>query len=103
MKKNLYKEKTDRYSVKLEKEEPELYQVMLLQDDFTTMEFVLQTLERFFYMERQKAAEVMLEAKQEGQAVCGLFTKDVAATKIAEVRDFAMRHEFPLVLCMEAA
>lgn len=103
MKRPLRKENTDEYSVKLEVEEPGFYHVVLLKDEFTTMEFVLNTLEKFFNMDRRNAAEVMLRAQQEGRAVCGLFTKDVAATKIAEVREFAMSHEFPLVCSMEAA
>lgn len=103
MKRPVYKEKTGEYSVKLEYGEPGLYHVVLLRDEFTTMEFVLNTLEKFFNMDRRSAVEVLQKVQVEGQAVCGLYTKDVAATKIAEVKEFAIRHEFPLVCSMEAA
>ncbi len=103
MKRPLYKEKTEENSVKLELGEPGFYHVVLVRDEFTTMEFVLNTLEKFFNMDRRHAVEVMLRAQEEGQAVCGLFTKDVAATKIAEVSEYAIKHEFPLVCSMEAA
>lgn len=102
MKRPVYKEKTGEYSVKLEYGEPGFYHVVLLKDEFTTMEFVLNTLEKFFNMDRRSAVEVMQRVQEEGQAVCGLYTKDVAATKIAEVKEFAMKHEFPLVCSMEA-
>lgn len=103
MKKSLYKVKTAEYGVKLKDEEPALYQVRLHNDEFTPMEFVLGVLERFFHMDRRTAVKMMLIAQQQGSAVCGFFSKDVAATKITDVKDYATSKEFPLVCSMEAA
>jgi ATP-dependent Clp protease adaptor protein ClpS len=103
MKRSLHKEKTDGFSVKLEIEEPVLYKVMLVNDDFTAMDFIVRVLEKFFNMDRRNASEIMTQARLTGSAVCGLFTKDIAETKIEEVKDYAVRHEFPLICSMEAA
>lgn len=103
MKRSLYKDKTSDFSVKLKDEEPALYRVSLQSDDFTPMEIVIGVLEKFFHKDRREAAEMMLIAQQQGSADCGLYTKDVAATKIAEVREFAISKEVPLVCSMEAA
>ncbi len=82
--------------------EPDLYQVVIHNDDFTPMEFVMDILERFFFLNRRKAAEIMLEAHTKGSATFGSFSKDVAETKIQEVTEHANTHEHPLVLSMEA-
>jgi len=103
MKRSLYKDKTSGFSVKLNNEGPALYRVSLQRDDFTPMEFVLGMLEKFFNMDRREAADVMLTAQEQGSADCGLYTKDVAETKIAEVTEYALNKECPLVCSMEAA
>ncbi|HTM63497.1 MAG TPA: ATP-dependent Clp protease adapter ClpS [Gammaproteobacteria bacterium] len=84
-------------------EEPGLYQIVLHNDDFTTMEFVMEILEKIFFMDRRKAAEVMMEAHQGGKAVCGVFTKDIAESKIEQVSELAKKEEHPLFCSMEAA
>jgi ATP-dependent Clp protease adaptor protein ClpS len=103
MKNELNKVKTAELVTKREEEEPALYRVMLHHDEFTPMEYVLAMLERFFNLTRRDAAEVKLAAQKQGRAVCGLFSKDVAATKISDVEDDAASKEFPLMCSMEAA
>ena len=80
---------------------PPMYKVVLLNDDFTPMDFVVIVLERFFYMGREQATQVMLKIHTEGRGICGTFTRDVAATKVSQVRDYARTHEHPLQCVME--
>ena len=80
-----------------------LYQVFIENDDFTPMEFVMAVLEKFFYMSREKAARVMLEAHTLGKSVCGSYSRDIAETKILEVVEYTRKHEHPLMCGMEAA
>ncbi len=91
--------------VKIEEEvklkEPELYKVIMHNDDFTPMEFVVAVLELFFYMDRAKAVSVMYEVHTKGKAECGVFTKDVAETKMEQVVNYARRHEHPLLCSIE--
>jgi ATP-dependent Clp protease adaptor protein ClpS len=82
---------------------PPLYKVILLNDDYTPMEFVVHVLEHFFHMNREKATQVMLHVHTRGMGVCGLFTKDVAETKVAQVNDFARENQHPLLCTMEEA
>lgn len=82
--------------------EPPLYQVHVHNDDFTPMEFVVGVLESFFYMTRCRAALVMYEARLKGKAVCGVFAKDLAETKVNQIIDYARLHEHPLICSMEA-
>ena len=82
-------------------ERPPLYKVMLLNDDFTTMEFVIHVLERFFGLNHAQAFEVMLTVHKKGLAVVGVFSFEVAETKVAQVMDFARRHQHPLQCTME--
>ena len=82
---------------------PPLYKVLLLNDDYTPMEFVVQVLETFFSMDREKATQVMLHVHTKGQAVCGVFTRDVAETKVTLVNDFSRNHQHPLLCAMEEA
>lgn len=77
------------------------YKVILLNDDYTPMDFVVEVLEEFFYMDYVSAVEVMLEVHHKGVGVCGIFTRDVAETKVALVNDFAKQHEHPLLCKME--
>jgi ATP-dependent Clp protease adaptor protein ClpS len=82
--------------------EPVMYQVTMHNDDFTPMEFVVAVLEMFFYMDRSRATNTMYEVHTTGKAVCGVFSKDVAETKVGQVVDFARRHEHPLLCSIEA-
>ena len=82
---------------------PPLYKVILLNDDYTPMEFVVEILEMFFGMSRQKATQIMLHVHTRGMGVCGVFTRDVAETKVAQVNDYSQRHEHPLLCTMEEA
>ncbi len=80
---------------------PSLYRVLLLNDDYTPMEFVVYVLERFFNKSREDATRIMLHVHQHGVGVCGLFTYEVAETKVAQVVDAARRHQHPLQCTME--
>ncbi len=80
---------------------PNLYRVLLLNDDYTPMEFVVHVLERFFNKNRDEATQVMLHVHQHGVGECGIFTYEVAETKVTQVMDFARRHQHPLQCVME--
>jgi len=80
-----------------------MYRVVLLNDDYTPMEFVILVLQKFFKMGREKATQVMLRVHQEGKGVCGLFPRDIAATKVEQVCSFARQHQHPLQCVMEEA
>lgn len=80
---------------------PPLYKVMLLNDDFTPMEFVVHVLERFFGLNHAQAFEIMLTVHKKGLAVVGVFSHEIAETKVAQVMDFARRHQHPLQCTME--
>lgn len=93
----------ERHKEGLNDVEPSLYKVVLVNDDYTPMEFVLNVLQKFFYMDRQKAAAVMFEAHQTGTALAGIFSRDVAEAKVSEVIDYATTYQHPLNCSMEAA
>ena len=80
---------------------PSLYRVMLLNDDYTPMEFVVFVLERFFGKSREEATRIMLHVHQKGVGLCGVYTYEVAETKVAQVLDMAQRNEHPLQCVME--
>lgn len=80
---------------------PSMYRVLLLNDDFTPMDFVVHVLERFFSKNRQEATEIMLQVHRRGVGVCGVFTYEVAETKVGLVIDYARKHEHPLQCTME--
>ena len=82
-------------------ERPPLYKVMILNDDYTPMEFVVHVLERFFGMSSAQAFEIMLTVHKKGLAVVGVFSHEIAETKVTQVMDFARRHEHPLQCTME--
>lgn len=82
-------------------ERPPLYQVVLLNDDFTPMDFVIVVLETFFNMERERATQVMLHVHTRGKGVCGVFTREVAETKVTQVNEFSRSHQHPLLCTME--
>ena len=86
---------------KAKTERPPLYKVMLLNDDYTPMEFVIHILERFFNKNRQEATDIMLHVHRRGVGVCGIFTYEVAETKVAQVMDFARTNEQPLQCTLE--
>ena len=81
---------------------PPLYKVVLLNDDFTPMEFVVEVLQVFFGMNREKATQVMLAVHTVGKATCGIFPRDIAETKSAQVNQFAQENQHPLVSEIEA-
>jgi ATP-dependent Clp protease adaptor protein ClpS len=80
---------------------PSLYKVLLLNDDYTPMEFVVHILERIFGKNRDEAVQIMLHVHRHGVGICGVFTFEVAETKVAQVIEFARRHEHPLQCTME--
>ncbi len=86
-----------------ELKQPPLYRVVLLNDDYTPMEFVVEVLERFFAMDRSKATQVMLHVHTRGKGVCGVFSRDVAETKVEQVNTYSRQHHHPLLCVMEEA
>jgi len=80
---------------------PQLYKVLLLNDDYTPMEFVVHVLERFFNKGREEATRIMLHVHHNGVGMCGVFTYEVAETKVTHVMDFARKHQHPLQCVME--
>ena len=76
---------------------PRRYQVILLNDDYTPMEFVLELIEKFFSKDRQTATRIMLMIHNEGKGVCGIYTQDIAETKAALVNKYSMQHQHPLL------
>lgn len=82
---------------------PPLYKVVLLNDDYTPMEFVVHVLEYFFHMGREKATQVMLHVHTRGKGVCGVYSADIAETKVNQVNRYAREHQHPLLCSMEEA
>ncbi|MCK9539962.1 ATP-dependent Clp protease adapter ClpS [Dokdonella sp.] len=82
---------------------PPLYQVILLNDDFTPMDFVITVLETFFGLDRERATQIMLHVHTRGRGVCGVFTREVAETKVTQVNEFSRVHQHPLLCTMEKA
>ena len=80
---------------------PPLYRVVLINDDFTPMEFVVDILESIFGMERTRATQVMLEVHTKGKGICGVFNYEIAETKVAQVTSIADQHQHPLLCAME--
>lgn len=80
---------------------PRMFKVMVLNDDYTPMDFVVMVLQKFFGMDRERATRVMLQVHREGSGVCGVYPKDVAATKVEQVSAFARQHQHPLACVME--
>jgi ATP-dependent Clp protease adaptor protein ClpS len=80
---------------------PPFYKVILLNDDFTPMDFVVIVLQQFFALDRERATQVMLQVHKLGRGICGIYAKDVAATKVQQVTDFARQHQHPLQCVME--
>ncbi|HUL12114.1 MAG TPA: ATP-dependent Clp protease adapter ClpS [Methylococcaceae bacterium] len=82
---------------------PPLYKVILLNDDFTPMDFVVLVLKNFFGMSEEQATQVMLHVHTRGIGICGVFSKDVAETKVRLVNDYSRKHQHPLLCTMEEA
>jgi len=80
---------------------PSMFKVIVLNDDYTPMEFVVIVLQKFFSMSREKATQVMLKVHREGMGVCGLYPKDIAITKVEQVASYAKKHQHPLQCVME--
>lgn len=99
-------ERRDGYELAVEEARPELkppplYRVVLINDDFTPMEFVVDILESVFAMERTRATQVMLEVHTKGKGICGVFSYEIAETKVAQVMNVAKQHQHPLLCTME--
>ena len=86
---------------KIEVKKPSFYQVIIMNDDYTPMEFVILVLERFFKKSRAEATQIMLHVHQKGMGVCGLFPYEIAETKVVQVMDFAKINQHPLQCTME--
>jgi ATP-dependent Clp protease adaptor protein ClpS len=80
---------------------PPLYRVVLLNDDYTPMEFVVEVLQKIFSLDRTTATRIMLEVHTKGKGVCGVFTYEIAETKVAQVTGLAQQHQHPLLCTME--
>jgi len=86
---------------KPELKEPSMYQVVLLNDDYTPMEFVVDVLVHLFSKNRVQATKIMLQVHHEGKGVCGIYTSEVAETKVMQVNDYATENSHPLIAIME--
>lgn len=82
---------------------PPMYKVMLNNDDYTPMDFVIEVLINFFNMDLEKANQLMLTVHYQGRAVCGIFTAEIAETKVMQVNQYARKHQHPLMCSMEQA
>lgn len=82
---------------------PPLYKVILVNDDYTPMEFVVHVLEQFFNMDRENATRIMLEVHTRGKGVCGIFTHEIAETKVSLVNSYSRENQHPLLCTMEKA
>ena len=80
---------------------PSMYKVLMLNDDYTPMEFVVHVLERFFSKSREEATRIMLHVHQKGVGICGVYTYEVAETKVTQVMDMARKHQHPLQCTLE--
>lgn len=80
---------------------PRKYRVVLLNDDYTPMEFVVQILTRFFAMDQEKATKIMLTVHTKGKAICGEYSYEIAETKVEQVNDYSRQHQHPLLCTME--
>lgn len=81
--------------------EPHLYQVLIINDDYTTMEFVITVLQKYFHKALAEATRIMMSVHQQGRGVCGVYPHDIASTKVVQVTEYARKHEMPLRCEME--
>ena len=86
---------------RVETKKPSMYKVLMLNDDYTPMEFVVHVLERFFRKNREEATRIMLHIHRRGVGLCGVFTYEVAETKVTQGMDFARQHQHPLQCTLE--
>ncbi len=94
--------KISRVSESKSKEKvPPMYKILLLNDDFTPMEFVIEVLKMFFSMDQEQATRIMLKVHTEGVGVCGIYTSDIASTKVSQVTEFSRKNQHPLRCVME--
>lgn len=91
----------ERPQTKPKAKRPSLYKVMVLNDDYTPMDFVVHVLERYFHKNRDEATGIMLKVHHEGVGLCGVYTYEVAETKVMQVMEFARQHQHPLQCVME--
>lgn len=84
-------------------QQPPLYKVVMLNDDYTPMDFVVQVLQQFFHHSREKAVQIMLQVHIQGRGVAGVFPSEIAETKTAQVNGYARQHQHPLLTVMEKA
>jgi len=84
-----------------ELKEPKMYRVFLLNDDYTPMEFVVKVLKAFFLLTEEAAVMIVLQAHTQGRGMCGVFTREIAETKVFQVNQFSRSNEHPLLCCME--
>lgn len=96
----------DDYDLSVQEAEPKLkkpplYKVILINDDFTPMDFVIEILMQFFAMSKERATRVMLQVHTQGVGVCGTYSKDVAETKVYIVNEYSRQHQHPLLCSME--
>ncbi len=80
-----------------------MYQVVLLNDDYTPMDFVVEVLQQFFSLDNERATQVMLHVHTRGRGVCGVFTREVAESKVAQVNEYSRMNQHPLLCTMEKA
>ncbi|MCW8108168.1 ATP-dependent Clp protease adapter ClpS [Alteromonas ponticola] len=92
-----------RETVRKKVEPPPMYKVLLNNDDYTPMDFVVEVLMHFFNMDAEKANQIMLTIHYQGKAICGIFTAEVAETKVMQVNQYARKHQHPLMCSMEQA
>ena len=86
---------------RIKTKKPAMYKVLMLNDDYTPMEFVVHILEQFFQKRQEEATRIMLHVHQKGVGICGVFTYEVAETKVGQVMDFARQHQHPLQCTIE--
>ena len=91
----------ERTKTKRKLKQPPLYKVLFHNDDYTPMEFVVEVLQLFFTLTRERATQIMLKVHTEGRGVCGIFPKDVASTKVEQVIAYSRQHQHPLQCAME--
>ena len=80
---------------------PKRYKVVLMNDDFTPMEFVIQVLQSFFRLDRESAVQIMMSVHTKGKGICGVFSKDIAETKVVQVNEYSRQNQHPLMCSME--
>ena len=100
---NIYDDDVISQEAKPKLKRPPLYKVIILNDDYTPMDFVVRVLELFFNMDRKSATHIMLQIHTQGKGICGTFTREIAETKVSQVNTYARDNEHPLQCTMEKA